>query len=510
MAEYYPLISRAVAGLDKSTGEARRALYERARAALMTQLRGVTPVLSEADITRERLALEEAIRKVEAEAARKSRADLPDSDVAAPPRSPAPPDEPKPAPAPTESSAQKTAAQPSAPQRREPRLSDPTAPVAPEPRFQAEPVISGRLADDRMRDDRSSPIDQSPKGFRDGRADKETAEAPSRPAKLPPEPFGKTSPASDLDRLRLELEGLRSGQQSPSAEPGEQPSERGKSRAGVKPPPLLDEDFEQLSEPPRLRPRFGGRLLAVLAVIILLGGLAVFAYRERDSIAGLFQSARSPVTQASQDTGQSRAKISDRVGGAGQQRARPTPSAAGPAVAQRVALYEQQANTNERKQYAGSVIWRAETVSPGPGLPPDLAIKAEIEIPERQMRMSFTLRRNVEQTLPASHTIEIIFTTPPDFSPGGIADIPGVSMDQTEQTRAVPLTGLRVKVTNGFFLVGLSSVESDVQRNVQLLKERSWLNVPIAYTDGTRALLAFEKGVPGDRVFADAFAAWQQ
>ena len=83
-------------------------------------------------------------------------------------------------------------------------------------------------------------------------------------------------------------------------------------------------------------------------------------------------------------------------------------------------------------------------------------------------------------------------------------------MDQTEQTRAVPLTGLRVKVTNGFFLVGLSSVESDVQRNLQLLKERSWLNVPIAYTDGTRALLAFEKGVPGDRVFADAFAAWQQ
>jgi hypothetical protein len=493
----------------------------------MTQLRGVTPALSESDITRERLALEEAIRKVEAEAARKARADLPDSDVVAPPRSPAPPDEPKPAPdisapvreaaskqpraelPPAESAAQKTAAQPTVPQRREPRLPDPTAPE-PERRFPAEPVMSGRPSDNRTRDERSSPIDQIPKGFRDGGADKETAEAPSRPAKLPREPFGKTSPASDLDRLRLELEGSTSGQRSPSAETGEQPSAMGKSRAGVKPPPPLDEDLEQLSEHPRLRPRFGGRSLAVLAVIILLGGLAVFAYRERASIAGLFQSGRSPVTQASQDTGQSRAKISDRVGGAGQQRARATPSAAGPAVAQRVALYEQQANTNERKQYAGSVIWRAETVSPGPGLPPDLAIKAEIEIPERQMRMSFTLRRNVEQTLPASHTIEIIFTTPPDFPPGGIADIPGVLMEQAEQTRGVPLTGLRVKVTNGFFLVGLSSVDSDVQRNVQLLKERSWLNVPIAYTDGTRALLAFEKGVPGDRVFADAFAAWQQ
>src|SRR5229473_173187 len=70
MADYYPLISRAVAGLEKKNGENRRALYERARGALLAQLRGVTPSLNESDITRERLALEESIRKVEAEAAR--------------------------------------------------------------------------------------------------------------------------------------------------------------------------------------------------------------------------------------------------------------------------------------------------------------------------------------------------------------------------------------------------------------------------------------------------------
>src|SRR6476659_2015626 len=70
MADYYPLISRAVAGLEKNNGENRRALYERARAALLAQLRGVTPALNESDITRERLALEESIRKVEAESAR--------------------------------------------------------------------------------------------------------------------------------------------------------------------------------------------------------------------------------------------------------------------------------------------------------------------------------------------------------------------------------------------------------------------------------------------------------
>src|SRR6185369_12068703 len=73
MADYYPLVAKAVAGLEKNTGEGRRALYERARKALVDQLRGVTPPLSETDITRERLALEESIRKVETEAVRLTR-----------------------------------------------------------------------------------------------------------------------------------------------------------------------------------------------------------------------------------------------------------------------------------------------------------------------------------------------------------------------------------------------------------------------------------------------------
>src|ERR1700761_1925038 len=74
MADYYPLIARAISGLDPSApGESRRALYERARAALIAQLRGVEPPLSESEITRERLSLEEAVRKVESEAAQRAR-----------------------------------------------------------------------------------------------------------------------------------------------------------------------------------------------------------------------------------------------------------------------------------------------------------------------------------------------------------------------------------------------------------------------------------------------------
>src|SRR5712672_2604408 len=97
MTDYYPLIAKAVTGLEKSTGEARRALYDRARSALVAQLRGVTPALSESDITREQLSLEEAVRKVETESARRSRTDPPPR--AAPPAArPARPDMPQPPP----------------------------------------------------------------------------------------------------------------------------------------------------------------------------------------------------------------------------------------------------------------------------------------------------------------------------------------------------------------------------------------------------------------------------
>ncbi len=74
MADYYELISKAVAGLDPAApSESRRALYERAQAALLVELRAITPPFTEAEITRERLALEEAVRRVEDEALRRAR-----------------------------------------------------------------------------------------------------------------------------------------------------------------------------------------------------------------------------------------------------------------------------------------------------------------------------------------------------------------------------------------------------------------------------------------------------
>jgi hypothetical protein len=145
-----------------------------------------------------------------------------------------------------------------------------------------------------------------------------------------------------------------------------------------------------------------------------------------------------------------------------------------------------------------------------PGQKPDTIIRAEIEIPEQKMSVRLSLRRNDDKQLPVSHTVEIMFTLPPGFAHGGIADVPGIMMKQGETTRGSALNGVRVKVMDSFFLVGLSAMDADMQRNVQILKERSWFDIPVVYADGKRAIIAVEKGIPGERAFAEAFAAWEQ
>jgi len=250
-------------------------------------------------------------------------------------------------------------------------------------------------------------------------------------------------------------------------------------------------------------------------VLIILAGLGATISWQWSNITGLYQfisHMRSRQSQTAQ-TPTAEPKFPGRV--PQEQNPGQAPAAgtapgnqAGPAVAQRVVLYEEDPNDPQGKRFVGSAVWRTETVSPGPGLAPELAVRADITVPERNMTVTWSLRRNTDQALPASHTIEIMFNLPPDFPGGGIANVPGVLMKQSEQARGTPLAGLAVKVTNGFFLIGLSAVDTDVQRNIQLLKDRPWFDIPIVYNNGGRAILAMEKGPPGDRAFADAFAAW--
>jgi hypothetical protein len=67
MADFYPVLSRAVSRLDNNTQEARYELFARARTIAAAQLRSKDPPLAAKDIARELAALDAAIRKIEAE-----------------------------------------------------------------------------------------------------------------------------------------------------------------------------------------------------------------------------------------------------------------------------------------------------------------------------------------------------------------------------------------------------------------------------------------------------------
>jgi hypothetical protein len=124
------------------------------------------------------------------------------------------------------------------------------------------------------------------------------------------------------------------------------------------------------------------------------------------------------------------------------------------------------------------------------------------------MAVAWSLRRNSDRSLPTSHTITITFDLPPDFSDGGVASVVGLIMKEGEQVRGTPLGSRAVKVSNGNFLVGLA--DADRQRNLQMLRDLGWFDVPIYYSDGRRAVLGFQKGPSGVRALADAFTAWGQ
>jgi hypothetical protein len=540
MADYHPLIARAVEGLGTGSGEARRSLYERARAALVSQLRGIDPPLSEADITRERLALEDAIRKVEAEAVRRSRA------------------EPRPAPLRPNPPAQRVQAppppaQPAPPPRRE-RVNPPfgEAPPAPRPELQRPelqrpepPLLRGGA--DFVPDEAASPQPQS--SARSRLLNARTSQVPRDGLK------GLRNVVNEVDdlgsasaRAAKSARDTRDSYASPSPQHYADDDELSPMRGKVE-PRFAEDDSDILDDAPQMRslepsyptededasfPPPGARTYArdqedhyeeprpprsyrgwaqLAVVVIILAGLTATISWQWSNVTHLYQffsHLRSRQTQTAQ-TPTAEPKFSGRVPqdqGATQPGAGPSTNQAGPAVAQRVVLYQEDPSNPQGKQYVGSAVWRTDTVSPGTGLAPELEVRADIEIPELHMTVTWTLRRNTDQALPASHTIEIMFNLPPDFAGGGVANVPGVLMKESEQARGVPLAGLAVKVTNGFFLIGLSAVDADLQRNIQLLKQRPWFDIPIVYNNGGRAILALEKGPPGDRAFADAFAAW--
>jgi hypothetical protein len=167
-----------------------------------------------------------------------------------------------------------------------------------------------------------------------------------------------------------------------------------------------------------------------------------------------------------------------------------------------LALYEEDPTEPAGKRFVGSAIWSTKTVLVSPGRAPELEIRADIKIPERSLTITWSLRRSIEQELPANYAVEIVFTPLPGAPSGVPANVLGVALKVSEQIRGVRLRGPIVKLTDGVFRIDLSTSDSNRKSNMQLLQERPLFDISIVYTNNRRAILAMEMGTPGKRAFA--------
>jgi hypothetical protein len=192
--------------------------------------------------------------------------------------------------------------------------------------------------------------------------------------------------------------------------------------------------------------------------------------------------------------------------------AAPAGAGAAPAalpVGQRAIFYEERTTVADGSADEGATVWTLVQESPGGDQPPEPAIRGEVAIPSRDLSIRMTIRRNADPSLPASHIVEMIFITSGTFEGGGVDNILRIAFKGSEAAPGAPLIGIPAKIADGYFLVALSNNDAERNQNTQLMLQQQWIDIPIAYRSGRRALVTMEKGIPGNKVFQDAIRAWQ-
>lgn len=178
-----------------------------------------------------------------------------------------------------------------------------------------------------------------------------------------------------------------------------------------------------------------------------------------------------------------------------------------PSVAQKAFLYEEGTAGSSASRDNAAIIWSLdhEVLDDGSR---EAVIKGQLDVPGRNLSMTLLIKRNLDESLPASHIIELLFQLPNDFSGGNISDVSRFVMKTSEQGRGEGLIAVPAKISDGNFLIALNNLDQALATNNKLLLDSSWIDVPLGYTTGRRALVTLEKGALGDKVFRDALAQW--
>ncbi|HEX3494863.1 MAG TPA: hypothetical protein VHT48_05785 [Methylocella sp.] len=536
MADYYPLLAKAVAGLPESTAEARHAIYERARGALFGQLRNLDPPVPEEAIEREAQALEVAVAQLETEIA--SRSDTGGGVPVAEPNlaglgptagSPARPSPAVPLPEPDPPEGGPLGPAPSAP------IPSPAAPMPPPSRplkVRREPRPPGVNPSARPNGaPRSGP------SFNDVRPAAPVARTAANPSTAQGEtqvPATGTAFPGQTASAGGDLDAFAPAPLVPEAHAAEAPAVETPAPEAPNPSPESSEPAArmrlQAQHPFAPRPaRDAGpakRLVVVGGIVGLVVALvAIAAYKLRDRPEDLVRP--QPPSQSTQGEAGAGGKIADRIG-VGTDTPGSAPTSAGvpttanrndaaksspvnppiPVARRAALLVEAPEEKSKVKTFLGTVVWRVDNVSSGPDEPLSSAVRAQIDIPEEKLQAAMTVQKNFDGTLPASHTMKLMFAVPQDSPLGNIQQISVLQMRREDSATGESLKGITVPVMENSFLVGLTRGDAEAS-NLDLLRSREWLDVPMVLANGHIAKLTFEKGPSGRRALDDAIASWQ-
>ncbi|HLW93339.1 MAG TPA: hypothetical protein VKS78_18815 [Roseiarcus sp.] len=586
MADYYPLLAKALAGLpSSSTQTSRQAIYDRARKALIGQLRSMRPPLPEEDIAREDAALDAAIARLEGEkggAPAAGAAAKPAAAPAAPQKPAAPPVRPAAAspPSPAGGPATRPPAGPPTPVPPKGPVSPPSSvrpPAAAAGAVSAPAAAAGLAAKPASPPGapRYAPPPRPP-------APRQAPVAPQRPP-APPPPLPFQAPAIDSPVGVATLE--RSAAPPPVLGPAHPFAEEGHAPAVAAAPirPTADSARPSAPGPAQMRQRRPWPWVALILVIAAVCAIAGFAllWKEKpqdlaikDNSAGANTAKESAppnkIVERVPTPGDAAATASPPPAGAGQTQpstaappaaaatsappaatASPPPAAATnpptasggetpiptvtvPTVAvhpgdapqngaqiaaaqppaatastpSRAALLIDAGDPQKPKIDLGTALWTL--VPPAPGQQAaGPSVQAEIDIPDLKLHAALTIHKNTDPNLPATHTIDLRFTFADGADTKGFKDMALPQMRRDDTPTGDSVSGVRVKINDAYYLVGLTRSDTDLGHNLDLLGGRNWFDFPLLFNDDHVAKLTIEKGATGQSVIAQAIAAWK-
>jgi hypothetical protein len=310
------------------------------------------------------------------------------------------------------------------------------------------------------------------------------------------------------------------------------------------------------AEAPRRNP---WPLVALALLICVAGAIAATAYLLRDKPADM---ANKSAAETADKTKQGQNKIAERITGAGQSdpapaagetpiptvtvpvapvqvapgppaathladnapgvpaaqtpapnqaqapQAQPPAAPAAPAGSSRAAMLIGVANDPQKPIVElGNALW--SIVPASPGQPAGLAVRVEIDIPDQRLHATVTIRKNTDASLPATHTIDLRATFADGSEIKGVKDMGLPQLRKDDAPTGDAVSGVRVKINDSYYLVGLTRSDTDAAHNLDLLATRNWFDFPLLLNDDRIAKLTFTKGETGDRVMAQALDAWK-